>query len=241
MNGLNGTDTYYYNQTYTLPGIYEYYIWATDIKGNNTTSISQNFSIADITPPEINNITITPTIQTVNGFVNVTVNVTDNVEVVNVFLNITNPDNSTSNVSMIHINGTDIYYLNSTYLDYGEYTFFIFAIDAYNNCVKSGLHTFSISDFDPPNIVDHTPTTAYKNDTLTFNASVTDNNIVADVYVEYWNESEVHTNQSMINTNDSFWETTITTPCDQTLHYIICGRDIYGNWNHTEIININLL
>ncbi len=80
----------------------------------------------------------------VNGSVNITAGVTDNIELTNVFLNITKPDNSTYTISMSHIDGTDIYYYNSTYLEIGQYSFFISAVDTNNNTICSDKNTFII-------------------------------------------------------------------------------------------------
>jgi len=47
MANILGTDTYYYNTTFTQPGNYSYYVWADDFSGNNATSSPEPF----ILPP----------------------------------------------------------------------------------------------------------------------------------------------------------------------------------------------
>jgi len=243
QNHMANTSLYYYNEMYNLSGIYEYFIYAYDIENNTAISQTYQFRIEDLTLPEISNVTTTPQqMQEINGYINITAAVTDNNEVKEVFLNITYPDNSTINISMVHINGTVTYYYNSTYPDMGDYKFFILAADTNNNTATSNIYHFSIVDLQPPTIVDNTPETAYKNHSFIFNATVTDNNIVANVYVEYCYETENHTNVSMNNIDEDSWNKTITIPSNfDILHYIIHAKDTSNNWNHTEIKSITLL
>jgi len=53
MTNMPGTDTYYYNTTYTEIGTYEYFIWANDTSENEATSSIKTFKIIqpDTTPP----------------------------------------------------------------------------------------------------------------------------------------------------------------------------------------------
>jgi len=245
QNNIENTSIYYYNQTYILLGTYEYYIWACDTENHTTISETYQFSIInfiDLIPPEISNISANPEEQEINGYINITVTVIDNNGVKDVFLNITNPDNSTGNIIMTRIDGTVTYYYNSTYSNYGEYTFFIFATDTSNNTATSNIYHFSIVDLQPPEIVDNTPGIAYKNHSFTFNTTVTDNNIVADVYVGYWYGTENHTNVSMNNINEDGWNKTIMIPSNfDILQYIIHARDTSNNWNHTGIKSVTLL
>jgi len=45
MVNILGTDTYYCNTTFTIVGIYDYYIWANDTNNNNATSLSELFEL----------------------------------------------------------------------------------------------------------------------------------------------------------------------------------------------------
>ncbi|MHA1463449.1 MAG: hypothetical protein ACTSQ0_10330 [Candidatus Heimdallarchaeota archaeon] len=93
-----------------------------------------------------------------------------------------------------------------------------------------------------PEIVDNTPGIAYKNHSFTFNTTVTDNNIVADVYVEYWYGTDNHTNVSMDNSDEDSWNKTIMIPSNfDILQYIIHARDTSNNWNHTGVKSVALL
>ncbi len=240
----DGTNTTEINATaahqYTDVGTYDVNLTVTDDDGavaTNTTTLTITLDIL-----EINDVTATPNPQNTDEHVNITCTLTNTSEIVDMILNITHPDNPTTNISMVHINETDTYYYNSTYSDVGEYTFFIFAIDTCNNTATSNIYHFSIVDLQPPTIVDHTPKTAYKNHSFTFNATVTDNKIVTDVYVEYWYETENHTNVSMNNIDNNNWNKTITIPSNyDILQYIIYAKDTSNNCNHTGIKSITLL
>jgi len=146
------------------------------------------------------------------------------------------------NVTMTRIDGTDIYYHNSTYSDMGDYTFFILATDTSNNTATSNIYHFSIVDLQPPEIIDNTPETAYKNHSFTFNATVTDNIQVSGVWADYWYDEGEHTNVSMTNVAGYYWNKTIAIPSNfDILHYIIHAKDTSNNWNHTEVKSIILL
>jgi hypothetical protein len=45
------TETYYYNTTYTLSGLYTYYIWANDTSNNQNFSATQSFTITSTNQP----------------------------------------------------------------------------------------------------------------------------------------------------------------------------------------------
>jgi hypothetical protein len=94
----------------------------------------------------------------------------------------------------------------------------------------------------PPEIIDNTPSIATTGDSFTFNATVTDNIEVSNVYVEYWYGSGIHTNVSMNNVANDYWEKTII--IDDTidvLHYIISANDTSDNWNNTGINDVTII
>ena len=234
----NGTGMYPVHN-YTFIGTYNITLTVTD-DGGLTDTNTTNITITSIL--EINDVTATPNPQNTDGNVNITCTLTNTSKIVDVTLNITHPDNSKINISMVHTDGAITYYYDSVYSDIGDYTFFIHATDISNNIVTSNIYHFSIADLQPPTIIDNTPETAYTNQSFTFNATVTDNIIVAEVYVEYWYETGNHTNLSMNNIDDNYWNKTITIQSNFTiLHYIVYARDTSNNWSYTEIKNITLL
>ncbi|HEC82848.1 MAG TPA: hypothetical protein ENI53_03070 [Thermoplasmatales archaeon] len=145
MTNIAGTDIYYYNTTYSLPGNYVFNIWARDVNGNvNNSCCPSYFYINDILPPEITSVNAMPSIQDFGGYVNITAEVTDNVGLNVVKVNISLPDGSCMNETMTNIAGTDIYYYNTTYTMGGTYTFYIYGEDLNGNHNISLPSTFEI-------------------------------------------------------------------------------------------------
>ncbi|MCD6572399.1 MAG: choice-of-anchor J domain-containing protein [Thermoplasmata archaeon] len=103
----------------------------------------------DDTPPTISNVTITPAIQKIDGYVNISFDAEDDVEngLKNILLNITRPGNSTyeTNLSEIEmIPDSHHYYYNKTYSLSGTYHFYIKAVDKFNNTAQTGSFSFII-------------------------------------------------------------------------------------------------
>ncbi len=94
--------------------------------------------------------------------------------------------------------------------------------------------TFTIPDGTAPRITDGSPATATAGETYTFAATVTDNDAVADVTVEYWNMTGHHVNRSMDKNGNSYQYTVDVPPATEQLHYIIAASDASGNWNSTS-------
>ncbi|MEW6070299.1 MAG: PKD domain-containing protein, partial [Candidatus Thermoplasmatota archaeon] len=148
MTGIAGTDSYYYNTTYSIAGGYSYYIWAVDTSGNGNISVVYQFTITiaveDITPPEITDIQANPSTQAQGGWVNITCEVTDNVAVNKVGINITSPGDFDYKGLMLRVAGTDIYYYNATYSVLGTYNYLIWANDTSGNLAVATGYVFEI-------------------------------------------------------------------------------------------------
>jgi hypothetical protein len=133
--------------------------WGGNLSGSqNPTTITMNCNkvvtatFADSAPPEIKNVDATTSAQLDTdptfGWVNITVDVTDNVALDDVYLNITDPDDTSSNVSMISIDADSYYYKSSTaFSSAGNYSYFVWATDTSGNGNTSGSFAFSM----PPN------------------------------------------------------------------------------------------
>jgi len=148
---------YYYNVTYNITGNYTFYIWVSDSAGNAVKSGETAFTIIDLTPPVMTNITVNPEVQSFGNDVNISCIVTDNVGVASVFVNITYPDGSHHNISIVANRIGDVYYYNTAYDTIGIYTFSIWANDSSGNAVKSENKTFTIIDLTPPTVKISTP------------------------------------------------------------------------------------
>jgi len=95
--------SYYYNTTYTIAGVYNYFIWVDDISGNSNMSTDHSFSInASDAPAIVNN---TPDgAGTGDSFV-VNVTVTDSDGVDGVWVEYWFDSGNKTNVSLSHIGG----------------------------------------------------------------------------------------------------------------------------------------
>lgn len=125
-------DEWYYNNTYSILGTFNYVIWANDTSDSWNASAQYNFTVQDTTLPNITVPLATPYIQTVEGSVNITCNVTDNVAIFGVWVNITDPNGTYLNVSMVQGSG-DGWYYNTTYDETGTYHYTIWANDTSDN------------------------------------------------------------------------------------------------------------
>ena len=138
-------------------GQYRVYVAFRDPNGKvliNDDGTSMNASyefnlVPDTKPPEITDITLTPSdpIDTEPGFgwENITCIVNDNIEVDDVKLNVTYPDDHTEEFLM---NKTgDTYYYNVSLADVGNYSYYIWANDTNGNVGESSSEKFSL----PPN------------------------------------------------------------------------------------------
>lgn len=145
-------NTYYYNKTHSIIGLYTYIIWTDDTNGLGSISTGNSFLIGDNTLPEISNIgfsSSSPLDTNLSfGWVNITGDVTDNVAVNLVRLNITTPSGSFNNISM-NTGGASNYYYNSstTFSQHGNFSYFIWANDSIGNSNNSQIVAFSM----PPN------------------------------------------------------------------------------------------
>ena len=117
--------------------------------------------------------------------------------------------------------------------------FIISAHDEADNWVNTDVKDVIIYDNDPPIIINNSPTVADAGYPFTFNVTVTDNDELSGVYVEYWYDEGVHFNESMTDVHNGIWEYTIVIDLtSNALHYIISAVDLSDNWADTNIINV---
>ena len=127
------------------------------ISFSNSLWSSRNFDIfqsaggssVDSVLPEVSNLNevISNPIDTDVGFgwENITCSVTDDVMVDEVFINITRFGSSFVNTSMTRVGSTDEYYYNSTFLNHGNYSYFVWVNDSSDNSNISNSRSISIS------------------------------------------------------------------------------------------------
>ncbi len=148
---------YYLNRTYSIPGSYSYAIVATDLSGNQNSSLGHSFQIQDTTTPNIRNLTADPSAQSSGGYVALICEVTDILGVDTVLVNVTSP-NSTSRTFAMNPAGGSSYFFNNSYGDIGLYTFTVKANDTIGNTAISGTSSFTIQNMTPPNLTYMSPT-----------------------------------------------------------------------------------
>jgi len=155
--------TYGYNDVVTLTASadagWAFVSWSGDLSGSQnpkTITMTGNMVVtatfADSAAPEITNVDATTSDQLdtdpMFGWVNISVDVTDNVAVDGVYLNITDPDGASINVSMIPIDSDTFCYQSSTaFSSCGNYSYFVWVVDAEGNGNSSDSFAFSM----PPN------------------------------------------------------------------------------------------
>ena len=100
----------------------------------------ENYIGYDSIPPSIENITFPSKFRA--GLINITCIVSDNAGIAGVWINITMPNGSYINESMQYCHG--IYYFNTSFDIEGNYSFYIYAIDANGNGNKSNVMNFAI-------------------------------------------------------------------------------------------------
>ena len=202
---------YYFSQSYSMVGTYEFYIYAKDVNGNEATSAAKQFEIVegDFIPPHISDVAVNPSIQDVGRNLTISATVTDNVAVADVFLNITYPDGSYENFSIFQNRTGDVFYCIKSFTMLGTYEFYIYAIDVAGNGNVSSSQSFEIDDISPPTIenVTATPSTQNVGDEVNISATVTDNVAVADVFLNITYPDGSHKNFSIFQnrTGDIFY------------------------------------
>jgi hypothetical protein len=142
-------NSFYYSDTYETVGIYYYFFWVIDSSGNMKTSDIYSFIISDTIAPQIINVSIVNSnpIDTNFGFgwTNISCTIIDN-DINSIKLTLIYPDASVINVSMI-LGPFGIYYFNSTFSLYGDYSNNIWVNDTSNNQNSTSVSLLSL----PPN------------------------------------------------------------------------------------------
>ncbi|MBC7128183.1 MAG: PKD domain-containing protein [Thermoplasmatales archaeon] len=162
----NGLYCYYFTPPYISN--YSYYIWVEDINSNKNNSSYYTFSVVDTTPPQIKNISISPEIKFVGGYVNISCEIYDNYAVNNSFVELHFPTGVVSNISMSKINNT--FFINQSLVINGTYEFKILTSDFCNNFNNSSIYEFFVT-FPPIANFTYEPLNPTDLDIITFNAS----------------------------------------------------------------------
>ncbi|KYK29235.1 hypothetical protein AYK20_05985 [Thermoplasmatales archaeon SG8-52-1] len=117
--------------------------------------------------------------------------------------------------------------------------YIISAHDESDNWVNTDEKDIIIYDNDAPIIINNSPTVADAGYPYTFNVTVTDNDELSGVFVEYWYDEGIHFNESMTDIQNGMWEyTIIINLTSNALHFIISAFDLSDNWADTNVIHV---
>ncbi|MFW6176674.1 MAG: PKD domain-containing protein, partial [Thermoplasmatota archaeon] len=242
----NTTDDYFIKNVEEIESsssLLNYTILACDKNGNWNSTQIRTLNITDIDRPRIHIDSDVPGTQLLDRSVNITAEVTDNRGIDTVILDMTYPDGSSFEESMIAVDNT--WYCNKTYIGIGEYRYKIMAEDTSGNTENSELKSINIVDRTKPIIEDLSKPKTYTGNSYEYKCTVTDNNEVSGVYVEYWFGNKEHdsVNKSLRNSNGDTWvnTTSIPTDKDESLYYTLSAVDGAGNWNTTDLREIDVI
>jgi hypothetical protein len=228
-------DQWYYNNTHTPLGLYQYTIWANDTSDNWNSSSGHSFTIYDLNLPMISNVLAFPGTQETGDWVNITCYVTDNVGVSNVRVNITLPGGGFINDSMIQGSG-DLWYYNNTHTSLGLYQYIIWANDTSDNWNSSSGHIFTIQDTDLPEIINPTatPGTQESGGSVNITVDVTDNLGFGDVWVNITFPNGSSVNITMTQGSGDEWYLDAPYLEVGVYSYTILTNDTSDNWNSSS-------
>jgi hypothetical protein len=225
-------DKWYYNITYSEPGIFSFTVFANDTSNNWNSSETLAFEILGYDyPPIIWPPNAFPDPQQVGQLVNITVRVTDEIGVDEVWVNIIYPGGTWQNLSMFPSNSNGWYYRNA-YLALNDYYYIIWAKDVGGQWNSSGANTFTIYDILPPIIdnINDTPDPAEIGEPVNISVDVFDDVAVGEVWIDIRYPNGTWINVSMESDGIERWYTERSYPSLGLYLYVIWATDISGNW-----------
>jgi PKD repeat protein len=170
------------NHSFATLGTHVVTLTVRDASGNQDTDF-MTVLIVDPRPPDIDDVRADPPLQDVGGAVAVSAVIWDAFGVAGAWLRVVDPVGSVVNVTMSPAAGR--YAFSLTYREKGVHLFEIWASDLNDNW-NSATGAFMIADLSPPVVsgLAATPDPQGVFGTVDVTASVTDNDAVADVWLE---------------------------------------------------------
>jgi parallel beta-helix repeat protein len=200
-------------------------------------------ALLDTIPPQIGNVSVSPSVQTIGKSSNLSVVITDNTEIKEVYLNIVSPSGETSNVSITQNKTGDTYYCNKKFTPTGNFTCFVVAKDP-RNWNNSTNQTFTIRPGNPPTIKDNSPTTGKPSKSFIFNATVTSSEASAtdlEVYI-VWSHGSSGNNSTMSLVHGNYFVGPVLLAHSiQNLTYHFYACDKWGNHAVTETKKVKII
>jgi len=224
-----GDDTVSYEQnpchSYYCPGEYNVTLTVTDDEQEKATYMQTIIIDYDNTPPVINSVFSSQGGIGYGCNVSIVADVSDHISgVKNVSVNITKPDNTTENLTMMHIVNDYYYCIFNDTIQPGVYNYSIYVTDHANNTDwVPEIGEFTI-DFDDPQIkmVSATPHTVGFGNNVTLTANVTDS------------ESGVDTVNVIITyPDDTQGNYTMSSTSGDNYQYVFTDTWLTGQYNYT--------
>jgi len=240
----NNTGSYYYRVIqYSVVGTYTYYITAKDSK-NWKTSSSSAFYINTGTAPTITDNSATTAKPSTTFIFNATItDDTDSASLLTVKVDWSQGSNSNSaNISMNNVYGN--YFEGYAVLDNStdSITYTIFTKDRWGNSRTSAQTTVTISDTYAPTITidKYGSSSDVLPNSYSFGATITDDNEVDDVTIEYWYSGGDHITVDMDKTTSTYYEKVLViNENPERVYCIIYATDPTGNQNNSKKPYIN--
>ena len=210
-------------------------IFANDSCGNYAISDEYSYTVRDITPPTISNVTYSPESPAEYEEVTVTVQVIDSSGILKVILTYI-VDSVKTNITMQKLNETLYTAVIPGYQASIEVCFMIFANDTWGNYIYSETYCYTVADTTPPSICDVTwfPENPLPDQSVNVTVKVCDNVEVDTVILSYRVNGEI-SNITMVPLQGSMYYALIPPQCENvTVYFKIIANDTSGNLNETK-------
>jgi len=227
--------TYYCYKQFSPIGTYTFHIAAKDSR-NWTCSDSKTFTITEGVAPTITDNSPTTASPGEKFEFNATVkDDTDNASDLAVYV-IWSHGKEGGNQSMTIASGN--YFIKDVVLDRSieNLTYHIYASDQWGNSVTTSIKTVTVVDSEAPKIIMNKfgPSFDVLPNSFTFNATVTDNVDVSDVYIEYWYPNSENITADMDYKGNNYYEKVIIPEnSPDRVYCVIYANDTSGNTNDT--------
>ncbi|MCD6485157.1 MAG: hypothetical protein J7L47_08625, partial [Candidatus Odinarchaeota archaeon] len=206
----------------------QFRIYANDTAGNLLISDLYSYTVIDVNPPVINNITWVPESPNSNDNVTIYVNTTDPSGISTVILSYT-PDVGWLNVTMTLEDG--LYVATIPAFPASTLVQFLITVnDTVGNRIESEIFSYTVSDADPPQILSAvwSPTEPLYNETVTVVATITDESDIARVILAYQiGDTLFEVPMSLLGGN---YQATVPKQSENTtVIFWVYAEDAYGN------------
>ena len=222
-----------------------------DGDGISNTSHSIGFyshdygTLIDVEPPEIDEPQLSSETQVAGNNLQISADVIDSMEVRDVYLILIDPNNQTSNFSILQNKTGDTYYCNKQYTIVGTYNYTIVARDTWN-WNSSTPDEFYIDQGTAPSVTDNTELTASPSRHVHINVTVVDDvdassYLIVKVEWEQGNNTNGG-NYTMDYIGNNYFKR--IAPTDNTLrsvYYKIYVCDLLGNTHTTETKSVSII